>query len=80
LKERIFSRRGHGSGVILHFFRTRVWSQNFVKNRTRIHFLFLAVAGVCVVFVNVTAKVQVHFCILVASMLSGVWTAVEFSN
>jgi len=30
-------------------------SQTFVKNRTRSHFLFSAVAGVCVVFIDINS-------------------------
>jgi len=41
----------------MRFFRTRIGirSRKFVKKRIRIYFVFSAVAGVCVVFINVIA-------------------------
>jgi len=43
--------------------------------------LFLAVTGVCMIFINVIASVQNKHCgIAVALMVVGDWTGVEFSN
>jgi len=55
----VHSRCGHGTGVPemtpLEFCVFSDPSQKFVRNQTWIRFLFSAVAGVCVVFINVIA-------------------------
>jgi len=61
------------------FLRNQIRSQKLVKKRTRNHFLFSAIARVCVVFLNVTAQVQTLLK-PVASMVAGVWTGVGLSN
>jgi len=58
------------------FFRTRMRSKKFRKNRIRIHFSISAVAGVCVIISYVKTWLNYGWIDYVA----GVWTGVGFSN